>query len=96
MARILFIACGVLSIPALYWFDPAETRYFPPCLIRLYTGLSCPGCGATRALHALLHLRVEEAWRLNPLWTVAGPALAAWGAWRWLRACAQGVRSRHA
>lgn len=82
MKRLL-PAAGVLPLlAALYVFDPAETALFPPCLIRLYTGLSCPGCGATRALHALLHLRVEEAWRLNPLWTVAGPSLAAWGAWR--------------
>lgn len=85
MTRIVLPAGGLLLLAALYCFDPAETALFPSCLIRLYTGLNCPGCGATRAIHALLHLRLEEAWRLNPLWTVAGPALAAWGVWRALR-----------
>lgn len=85
MKRLLPAAGALVLLAALSVFDPAETALFPPCLIRLYTGVSCPGCGATRAFHALLHLRLEEAWRLNPLWTVAGPALAAWGVWRSLR-----------
>jgi hypothetical protein len=79
----LFLAsfCATL-LAVLFFFDPSETAIFPPCLIRLYTGWSCPGCGATRALHALLHLRLEEAWRYNKLWTAAAPVLAAWGVWR--------------
>jgi len=77
--------CMAALAAFLYWFDPAETPLYPPCLVRLYTGLSCPGCGATRALHALLHLRLDEAWRLNPLWTAGAPALAVWGLWRALR-----------
>ncbi len=81
---LLLFGVGLLVL-LLYLFNPAETPFYPPCLIRLYTGLSCPGCGATRALHALLHLRLEEAWRLNPLWTGGAPALAVWGLWRVLR-----------
>lgn len=85
MNRFLLIVGGGFLVLALYLFDPAKTPLYPPCLIRFYTGLSCPGCGATRALHALLHLRLEEAWRLNPLWTVGAPALAVRGLWRVLR-----------
>ncbi len=77
----------------LYLVDPAGSPLYPPCLIRLYTGHSCPGCGATRALHALLHLRVLDAWRLNPLWTAAAPVLLLWLAWRWLNAAVKGTRS---
>jgi hypothetical protein len=77
----LVSTCAPL-LGVLFFFDPSETAIFPPCLIRLYTGWSCPGCGATRALHALLHLRLEDAWRYNKLWTAAAPALAAWGVWR--------------
>lgn len=84
MKPALWICMAALAA-VLYWFDPSETPFYPPCLIRLCTGLSCPGCGATRALHALLHLRLEEAWRLNPLWTAGAPVLAVWGAWRILR-----------
>lgn len=78
---VIFAVCFLYI---LYLWDPSQAPFYPPCLVRLYTGLHCPGCGATRALHALLHLRLEEAWRLNPLWTAGAPALAVWGAWRFL------------
>lgn len=79
------VAAAAAAAACLYFFNPAAYPWYPPCLIRLYTVWSCPGCGATRAMHALLHLRLEEAWRLNPLWTAGAPALAVWGLWRELR-----------
>lgn len=85
MRRGLPWLAAALSAAALYFFDPAATPLYPPCLIRLCTGWSCPGCGATRAMHALLHGRVAEAWALNPLWTAAAPGLCLWAAWRRLR-----------
>ncbi len=42
------------------------------------TGLQCPGCGGLRALHALLHGQVMEAFRLNPLFVLALPAAGVW------------------
>lgn len=81
MTRSAAATAALLAAVALYHADPATSPLYPPCLIRTYTGWSCPGCGATRALHALLHLRFEEAWRLNALWTAAVPFLAAWGLW---------------
>ncbi|MCS7042211.1 MAG: DUF2752 domain-containing protein [Bryobacteraceae bacterium] len=85
MKRAAFVAAAVAFAAVLYLFDPAETPFYPPCRIRLWTGWSCPGCGATRALHALLHGRVAAAWALNPLWTLAAPGLCLWLAWRGLR-----------
>ena len=38
-----------------------------PCLFHLVTGAYCPGCGGTRALLALLHGRLADSIRLNPL-----------------------------
>jgi hypothetical protein len=63
---------------ALVWrFDPAQVHFFPPCLFHALTGLQCPGCGSTRALHHLLHGDVGGALRLNPLLFALPPFLAA-------------------
>jgi hypothetical protein len=51
----------------LYTFPPATTPYYPKCAFHVLTGLDCPGCGITRALHHLLHGRIGEAFALNPL-----------------------------
>ena len=56
------------------------------------TGIYCAGCGATRALYALLHGRVLEAMHDNALFVAALPLLlyvigtyaaAAWRANAW-------------
>jgi hypothetical protein len=45
--------------------NPADNPY-PRCLLKVATGIDCPGCGGTRALHALLHGDVAGAfWYLN-------------------------------
>ena len=41
------------------------------------SGLYCPGCGSTRALHALLHGDLVQALAMNPLLVLAAPVLAA-------------------
>ena len=37
------------------------------CLIRWLTGISCPGCGITRALFAVCQLDFAAAWQFNPM-----------------------------
>ena len=59
----------------LFIFEPGRTGFFPVCLFRLLTGLTCPGCGTTRALHAILHGEIETAFMLNPLLLLASPLL---------------------
>jgi hypothetical protein len=63
-AALLIVAAGVW---VLFTFPPASTPYYPKCAFRSLTGFDCPGCGTTRALHHLLHGRVEEAFLLNPM-----------------------------
>jgi hypothetical protein len=48
---------GLLVAGAVYVFsfEPGKTGFFPLCPFRLLTGLTCPGCGSTRAMHQLLH-----------------------------------------
>lgn len=60
---------------ALYFADPSKTMLVP-CVFHLATGLDCPGCGMTRAFHALLHLQLLRALRYNLFCIVAAPALA--------------------
>jgi hypothetical protein len=51
----------------LFVFDPRTTWFYPQCPFLALTGFECPGCGTTRALHALLHGRLTTAFALNPL-----------------------------
>ena len=64
--RVLLLAAPLVLV-ALRVFPPDRYPIYPPCPIHLYTGLLCPGCGATRALAALTRFHVAEAWHLNPL-----------------------------
>ena len=59
----------------LFLFEPGRTGFFPVCMFRLVTGLTCPGCGTTRALHQILHGHFLEAFMLNPLLLLAIPFL---------------------
>ena len=68
----------------LYAHEPSQAGFFPKCRFHEMTGLDCPGCGATRATHHLLHGRIGSAFYFNALYVAALPVLAAWGAW-WLR-----------
>lgn len=61
---MLLLAAGAWI---LFTFPPAAHSFYPRCVFRTVTGLECPGCGSTRALHALLHGRIGEAFRFNPL-----------------------------
>jgi Protein of unknown function (DUF2752) len=67
----------VAGLVLVYRFDPAKGGFFPPCLFRKLTGLKCPGCGSTRALHHLLHGDVAGAFRLNPLLFAMPPFVLA-------------------
>lgn len=69
-ARHIWIT--VLTVAAItgvcllyYYFDPSEGIGLK-CLFKTVTGYDCPGCGMQRALHAMVHLRLSEAWSYNP------------------------------
>jgi hypothetical protein len=77
-ARSTAIISGLAALLAvgaviLYRFDPAVAQFYPRCVFHEMTGLQCPGCGTTRALHHLLHGDVAGAFRLNAMLFVVVP-----------------------
>lgn len=65
---------GAAGIWALRTFDPnVAGNPFLPCIFHSLTGLYCPGCGATRALHALVHFDLLRALSMNALLIVGAP-----------------------
>lgn len=74
------LAIVALAIAMLLRFPPGEYTFYPQCPIFHYLHLQCPGCGATRALAALLHGDIAEALRLNALTTLLTPFAATYAA----------------
>jgi hypothetical protein len=60
-------AVAAVGAWVVYTFAPTQYRFYPRCPFFLLTGMQCPGCGTTRALHQLLHGNIEAAFRLNPM-----------------------------
>ena len=66
---------GVVGLVFLYIYNPQDISFFPKCPFYALTGYKCPGCGTSRAIHAILHFRFADAFRLNPSLIVAIPVL---------------------
>src|SRR4029079_1546856 len=76
----LVVGCGVLRA-----VDPSGGPTI--CPFKAWTGLDCPGCGATRAAHQLLNGHLRAALELNAVFVLALP-LVIWWLVRWLLAAA--------
>lgn len=87
-ATVLLALIAVAAIAAAYYMLGPESGMYPRCLFRQLTGLQCPGCGSQRAIHALLHGHVAEAWGHNALLLVELPLIA-------LLLAAQPLRNRY-
>ena len=75
-AWLLATSAAVAAVPVLYRFNPLEVHFYPRCPLFVVTGIYCPGCGALRAGHALLHGRLLTALDYNALLVLAAPFLA--------------------
>lgn len=73
---------GAAAAATLYAVDPNQPGHYPTCPFLALTGWYCPGCGALRAMHDLLHLDPGAALARNPLTVLAVPyLLVAGGFW---------------
>lgn len=77
VAVSIFLVVGLGLGAMLYFLNPATTDLLPSCAFHEMTGLYCPGCGSTRALHYLLHGELREALRYNALFVLVLPLLGA-------------------
>lgn len=72
--RVLLLAAVLLVLgTGAYLLWRFGTGWTPGCLFCKWTGLECPGCGMTRATHALLEGRIIEAFAFNPVGTLLFP-----------------------
>jgi hypothetical protein len=78
-------AIMLFGIYLLRTYDPnVADNPFLPCIFKAMTGLNCPGCGLTRAMHALVHFDLYRAFRMNAFFIVSVPlvALLVWRLYR--------------
>jgi hypothetical protein len=63
----------ILSVAA-WWLTTRGLGAFPTrCILHHTTGIHCPGCGMTRATHALLTEDILTAFSYNPLGVILLP-----------------------
>ena len=75
LSIVAFIALG-LGIYYFYTNDPSNGEaIFVGCISKSISGLDCPGCGAQRAFHELLHGNFIKAAKLNLLIYFFAPLL---------------------
>ncbi len=79
------VVCGTAIVWNLGLHPPS---WYPPCVFHAATGLQCPGCGSSRAVHALVHGEFLAGVHDNALLVLVLPLLFAWGIvalWRAVR-----------
>jgi hypothetical protein len=81
-----FVVAGAALAGCAYvgWNNPAAGGAFVPCPFHAATGLWCPGCGMTRAVHHLVNGDLAAALSSNLLLPVV-LAIAVWGWLAWWR-----------
>lgn len=71
IVSVISLSLIVLTFIAFRNLNLKLNGLFPPCYIKSLTGLSCLGCGATRATDELLHGNIIGAFRFNPAYAAA-------------------------
>ncbi len=85
LAGLAAAGCAYVAI-----VDPNTSSFYPQCPFRALTGLDCPGCGMTRALHSALHGQLLQAADHNLLMVIVAIIAVVW----WAFAALQRRRGR--
>lgn len=64
LAGVTILAGSAASF-AVWFYNPSTAGFFPTCPFHALSGLSCPGCGLTRAFHAFFHGDILTALQFN-------------------------------
>jgi hypothetical protein len=84
LAPLAILTCFAGAVGYVLVRDPTEAGAadMSTCLLKLTTGLDCPGCGGTRAFFYLIHGQLPAAARHHLLFVFAVPFLVyAYVAW---------------
>ena len=66
-AAVLLLSCCMSVVGSSLVYLPGSSIPLPEsCTARLFLGINCPGCGLTRALIAISHGQLTDAWNFNP------------------------------
>jgi hypothetical protein len=77
LAPVSILVCFITAAAYVWISNPTDSGAADPpgCLIKLTTGLDCPGCGGTRAFYYLLHGNIPQAARHHAIAVFAAPFL---------------------
>ncbi len=65
----------IITLSAIAALIAAMWIFSIPCPIKYITGMSCAGCGMSRAMLSVLRLDFSTAFAYHPLWIVIIPAI---------------------
>jgi hypothetical protein len=77
VAPFAVLSCFAGAASYVLVTNPTDTGAadLPGCLVKMTTGLDCPGCGGTRAFYYLLRGNLPEAARYHAMAVFAAPFL---------------------
>lgn len=72
-ALVVLVTFTVFTVGLILYYLKIKDLIRLDCVVYKYTGLSCPACGATRMVTAILNGEVYQAFRYNPFMFVTAP-----------------------
>jgi hypothetical protein len=83
ITTLLLLAGGVVAW-TVWAAEPNGQFFYPRCQFHTLTGLQCPGCGATRSVHHLVHGEIGSAIRSNAALVLFFLPLLGYWSWQGL------------